>query len=309
VSEMLEVGRRHLLKVRNLRPRPHLDDKILVSWNGLMITAYVKAYTILHNNDYLRAATRAAEFLYHNLYNQSSNTLIRNFREGASNISGFADDYAFLAQALIDLYEATLDIRWLKWGVDLQRKHDELFEDRAQGGFFCAGADDPSLLMRVKEDHDGAEPSSQSVAVMNLLRLSNIVGAEKGEGKVWRARAERTLCAVPALLSAPIVMPYMVCGLDMLLEPPLHAAILGNPKSDDTHVLLQAVHSVHRPNRVVVLADRGEGEAYLDTLGSGLDFLKDADMIKGQATAFICENFSCRLPTTNPKAVIEMLRT
>lgn len=206
------------------------------------------------------------------MYNPAARILIRNFREGPSNIAGFADDYAFLVQALLgkkwkrssfsvnfelDLYECTLDIKWLNWAVELQQKHDELFYDTKNGGVFSTTLGDPSVLVRMKEEHDGAEPSNQSVAVLNWLRLSNILSTTLAKqyylilvrilaSEDFKQKAEKTLTSVgEALLKAPMVMPLMVCALNFALADPMHVVISGPPAREDTLALLRTVHSVY----------------------------------------------------------------
>ncbi|MCX6626077.1 MAG: thioredoxin domain-containing protein, partial [Candidatus Solibacter sp.] len=161
-----------LLAARAKRVRPHLDDKILTAWNGLMISAFAKGGAVLDDARYAEAARCAAEFVIAHLYDAPSGTLLRRYRERDAAIPGFLDDYAMFVQGLLDLYEAQFDRRHLELAVLLTEKQMELFEDTASGAFFSTAADDDRLVLRVKEDYDGAEPSGNSVAVMNLLRLA-----------------------------------------------------------------------------------------------------------------------------------------
>src|SRR4029077_13441683 len=138
-------SREKLLSIRSKRPRPHLDDKIIAAWNGLMISAYAHAAQILDEPRYLETGTRAAEFLRANLYDKSRKILFRNYREGRSDIEGFADDYAFVIQGLVDLYEASFDIEWLKFAMELQQTQDRLFFDQKNGGYFSTTGKDSSI--------------------------------------------------------------------------------------------------------------------------------------------------------------------
>jgi uncharacterized protein len=157
VEESLERSRKTLFDFRKHRPRPHLDDKILTSWNSLMISAFAKASQVLQKPEYLNAALKAKEFIVRELY--SEGVLIRNYRQGRSTIRAFADDYAFFVTALLDLWEATFDPSTLETAIAVQEKMDQLFWDQARGGYFSFEKDDPYHVMRMKEDYDGAEPS------------------------------------------------------------------------------------------------------------------------------------------------------
>ena len=174
IRKSLAKSREKLFAIRSKRPRPHLDDKIIAGWNGLMISAYARAAQVLDDPRYLGIATRAAKFLSANLYDEKSKLLYRNYREGRSDIEGFADDYAFVIQGLLDLYEASFDVEWLKLATELQETEDRLFFDEKNGGYFSTSGNDQSVFLRIKDDNDGAEPAASSVAALNLLRLSQI---------------------------------------------------------------------------------------------------------------------------------------
>src|SRR5437773_7587792 len=172
IRKSLAQSRTKLFGIRAKRPRPHLDDKIIAAWNGLMISGYARAAQVLDDARYLEIATRAAKFLRENLYDSSRKILYRNYRGGRSDIEGFVDDYAFVIQGLIDLYEASFDIEWLKFATELRETQDRLFFDEKNGGDFSTSGKDASVFLRMKDDNDGAEPAASSVAALNLLRLS-----------------------------------------------------------------------------------------------------------------------------------------
>ena len=197
VRQSLARSREKLLSIRAKRPRPHLDDKIIASWNGLMISAYARAAQVLNEPRYLESATRAAKFLRANLYDQSGKVLFRNYREGRSDIEGFADDYAFVIQGLIDLYEASFDVEWLKFAIELQETQDRLFFDEKNGGYFSTSGKDKSVVLRMKDDNDSAEPAASSVAALNLLRL-----AQFRDDKQLEERGKKTIGAFSATLSS-----------------------------------------------------------------------------------------------------------
>ena len=193
VRELLAAARQKLLAARAGRPRPARDDKVLTAWNGLMISGFARAAQVLDEPRYLEAARAAASFLQGRLYDPKAGILKRRYRAGHVAINGFLDDYAFLIQGLLDLYEASFDVRWLSWAVQLQQMQDQLFWDSKHGGYFATSGDDPSILVRMRDDYDGAEPSPNSVAAMNLLRpladdRSGGMGGE-GEKKFCRLRA------------------------------------------------------------------------------------------------------------------------
>src|SRR6266568_3641138 len=172
VRDLLKRCREKLFAIRDKRRRPHLHDKIIASWNGLIISAYARAAQVLDDPRYLEIATRAAKFLRTNLYEEKSKLLYRNYRGGRSDIEGFADDYAFVIQGLLDLYEASFDVEWLKFAVELQETQDSLFFGEKNGGYFSTSGKDESVFLRMKDDNDGAEPAASSVAALDLLRLA-----------------------------------------------------------------------------------------------------------------------------------------
>src|SRR5262249_48012246 len=158
IGNMLMRSREKLFAIRAQRPRPHLDDKIISSWNGLMISAYARAAQVIDEPRYLEIATRSANFAQTKLYHSSRKILYRSYREGRSNIEGSADDYAFVVQGLRDLYEASFDVEWLKFASDLQETQDRLFLDEKNGGYFSSSGRDQNVFVRMKDDNDGAEP-------------------------------------------------------------------------------------------------------------------------------------------------------
>jgi uncharacterized protein len=295
VRELLSRARQTLFAIRARRPRPHLDDKIIMAWNGLMISAFARAAQVLDDAAYLDAATRAAKFLRSQLYDESRKVLFRNYREGRSAVEGFADDYAFLIQALLDLYEASFDIAWLRWAIELQETQDRLFFDEERGGYFNGAGNDPSILLRLKEDNDSAEPAASSVAALNLLRLAQIRNDQK-----FYERAEKTIDAfTPQIGHFPSAMPQMLVALDLSLSTPRQIVIAGAHDSSDARSLIAEVHQQFVPNKILLLADAGEGQKFLE---EKLEALRGMKPIDGKSAAFVCENFTCKAPVTDPKA-------
>src|SRR5438445_4563117 len=185
------------MAARSKRVRPHLDDKILTAWNGLMISAFAKGGAILSEPRYSAAAARAVEFVLNRMYDSKTGALLRRYRQQDASIPGFLDDYAFFTQALLDLYETQFDLRSFETAVKITEKQSELFEDREHGGFFSTAAGDATLLMRMKDDYDGAEPSGNSIAILNLLRL-----AQMTDRKDFRDRAEKAVHAFARRVAA-----------------------------------------------------------------------------------------------------------
>ena len=299
-EQSIAESRQLLLAARDQRPRPRRDDKIITAWNGLMISAYARAAQVLDDPDYRDMATRAATFVRQNLYRKKDQTLLRSYRDGAGDVAGFADDYAFMIQGLLDLYETTFDSQWIELATKLQTRQDQLFWDNQSGGYFTTAGNDPNILLRSKEDYDGAEPSPNSVAALNLLRLSQMFDRPD-----WRERAEKTLRAFsPQLQRSPSAMPQMLVALDWLRAEPKQIVIAGKPDASDTRALLREVNRHFIPDKIVLLADGGAGQKFF---AAQIDFMKDVTPIHGEAAAYVCENFACQLPTTNPAALAELL--
>ena len=300
VEAALEEGRRRLLEIRSRRPRPGLDDKILTDWNGLMISALARGYQVLQEDEYLEAAERAAALIADKLYDEESGVLKRRFRSGEAAIDGLVRDYAFFIQGLLDLYESSLEGRWLLLAMDLTEIQNRLFWDADNGGFYATSGEDPSILVRMKNDYDGAEPSANSVAVLNLLRLSQMSGNQE-----WAGMAERTLKAFQSrLMASPPSMPQMMVAVDFYLDKPKQVLIAGDRDSPETQAILREVHKRFHPNKIVVLADGGPVQERLEPT---LEILKTLSRLDGKATAYICENYVCQLPTNDVTVVARLL--
>src|SRR5206468_2289236 len=264
VRDLLKQSREKLFSIRAKRPRPHLDDKIIAAWNGLMISAYARAAQVLDDPRYLEIPTRGAKFLRANLYEEKSKLLYRNYREGRSAIEGFADDYAFVVKALLDLYEASFDIEWLKFATELQETQDRLFFDEKNGGYFSTSGKDESVFLRMKDDNDGAEPAASSVAALNLLRLSQFRDDPAPNAFGGAERARKTIDAFAATLSHfPSAMPQMLVALDFSLGKPRQIVIAGKKEAPETKALLTEVHRHFLPKTILLLADGSDGQKYL----------------------------------------------
>ena len=301
VRSRLVSAEKRVFDAREKRPRPHLDDKILTAWNGLMLSAYARAHKQLGDSEYLATATRTAEFIEKNLHDPKRGVLLRSYRDGSSGVDGFAADYAFLIQGLLDLYEAGFDIRWLRWADALQRKQDELFLDKEHGGYFATTGTDASVLIRPKEAYDGAEPSENSISAHNLQRLGSILHqTERIE------QAKNVIRAFSSQLKeSPTALPRMLVSSAALQTEPAQVVIAGKPGAPDTLALLKLARTHAKPNQVIVIADGGEAQEFL---ASHAEFFESIKPIEGKATAYVCENFVCQIPSNDPAVVEKQLK-
>ncbi len=303
-AERLGAALETLRAVREKRPRPHLDDKVITAWNGLMISALARGATSAAEclddlrETYRAAAVRAAEFIERELFDVERRVLYRNFRDGRGANEGFAEDYAFLIAGLIDLYEATFDARWLRWAEGLQQVMDALFWDEAHSGYFNSRADDASIVLRLKEDYDGAEPSPNSVAAANLVRLGALFHDDG-----LRGRALLTIEALrPQWSKVPHALPAMLCAIERALEPPRQVVLAGDPQAADFRALAAVLREKAGPRRAVLASPAAdEAGRWLVARAPWL-----ADMKPGaedRARAYVCEQFTCRAPVDTPEAL------
>jgi uncharacterized protein YyaL (SSP411 family) len=300
VARLLAQSRQKLFSTRNKRFRPHLDDKIIAAWNGLMISAFARTAQVLDDVSYLETATRAAEFIRANLYDESREILFRSYRKGRGEIEGFADDYAFVIQGMLDLYEASFETRWLKFALELQRQMDALFWDTENGGYFAVTGHDNDILLRMKEDNDSAEPAASSVAALNLVRLAAI---RNDTGLL--ARAQETVNAFARHLAHfPSALPQMLVAFDFLEGPLRQIVIAGDSDASETKALLAEVHRHFLPNRVLLLADGAESRSYL---GETNEAIRAMWMMGGKPAAYVCENFACKMPVADPADLRRLL--
>ena len=312
IRQSLMRSREKLLTIRNKRPRPHLDDKIIAAWNGLMISAYARGAQVLDEPRYLENATRAAKFLRANLYDDKSKLLFRNYRESRSDVEGFADDYAFVIQGLLDLYEVSFDVEWLKFAIELQGMQDDLFYDEKNGGYFSTSGKDKSVVLRMKDDNDSAEPAASSIAALNLLRL-----AQFRDDKKLDERARKTIGAfAPTLSHFASAMPQMLVALEYSLAKPRQIVIAGKidplkdgfavANNDGTKALVAEVHRHFLPNKILILADGGEGQKFFSERNEAIGAMSPID---GKPAAYVCENFTCKAPVTDPRELEKVLAT
>lgn len=298
-SEILETARDKLFKVREKRSRPHKDDKILTDWNGLMIAALSKGARAFHEPVYSEAAERAAEFILTGM-RDAKGRLFHRYRDGEAAISAFLDDYAFLSWALIELYEASFDIIHLRTAIELTEVMLEHFWDYDNGGLYFSADDAEGILTRKKELYDGAIPSGNSVALLNLLRLSHLAGSTQYEEKA--AHLLRACSATVA--KTPAAYTHFMAALDFSLGPPSQVVIVGNPRSGDTMTMIESLQRFFLPNTVMMFRSTEEHHPDIIRLA---EYTRDLGSIGGKATAYVCRNFRCDLPTTDEKQMLALL--
>ena len=300
VRAELATARKLLGAKRASRPRPSLDDKVLVAWNGLMISAFARAAQVLDEPRYFAAARTAAEFIESRMFDARTGVLRRRFRNGHVDIEAVLEDYAFLIQGLLDLYETSFEVKWLAWAARLQTRQDALFWDAGAGGYFATRADASHVLVRMKDDYDGAEPSPNSVAAMNLLRLRQMTDRQElreKAGAIFLAFAD-------TLESRGAAVPQLSAALDFSLSKPRQIVIAGEPGAPDTHAMLRLVHDRFIPNKILLLADGADAQRQL---AEWLPFVESVRRRNGRATAYICENYVCQFPTAELRAMAQQL--
>ena len=299
LQSTLDQARKELLAARGRRVRPLLDDKILTDWNGLMIGALARAGRALDEKEYLRAAEQAAGFLLDNL-RDGQGRLRHRFREGEAAINGLLEDYAFFSFGLIELYEATRKPLYLDQALGLTRDCLAHFWDHDQGGFFTGPADGEELLVRQKEVMDGAIPSGNSMALVNLLKLSLLTGDADLE-----SRADELVRAFSGTVrQMPAGCTFLLCGLDLACGPANEAVVVGQEGAGDVAEMLKVLDTTYLPRTVQLL----KTEATSQELSRLAPFTRDLKTSGGRATAFVCQNQSCELPVTDPQQMLKLLQ-
>ncbi|MBI2164990.1 MAG: thioredoxin domain-containing protein [Chloroflexi bacterium] len=291
----VERGRRLLLQERSRRVPPARDEKVLTAWNGLLMGSLAQAAAALQREDYRRAAIAGATFLLDNL--RVNGRLFRSYKDGQARIKGYLEDYAFLIDGLLNLYEATFDYRWLQEALSLGRDMLELFWEEGEGLFYDTGRDQEALIIRPRDVTDNAMPSGSSMACDVLLRLGTLTGRAD-----FTDKAVRALRSVQELVGRhPLALAHWLCALDFYLSTPKEIAIVGPRDHPNTRALQQVVSSLYLPNKVVAACEPGEAFA------QALPLLEDKGMVRGKPTAYVCENYACQLPVTEAEALARQL--
>jgi len=291
LQRRLKAMGRRLLAAREKRIAPGKDDKVLADWNGLMISAFARGYQVLGADEYRRAAEGAANFILTRM--RSNGRLLHAHRAGRSYVGAFLDDYAFLIDGLLDLYEATFDIKWVRQAEVLAREMIEGFWDERDGGFYASLSGQMNLIARSKSGYDSATPSGNAVAAHALLRLAKLTDTDE-----YFEKAGKTLAAFGGSAQrSPTAFARMLWAVDFHLGPTPEIAISGGREGQDTRKLLEAARRRYRPNKVVAFLDpRSEAAAEIAEV---VPLLASRPMIDGAATAYVCENYVCKAPVTS----------
>ena len=291
--------RQRLFAVREEREHPFKDDKILADWNGLMISALAKGARVLGNDEYLTAARQAADFVLENMVDENG-LLLHRYRGGSAGISGHLDDYAFFTQGLIDLYQTSFEVEYLAEAIKLTEKMLELFLDEESGGFYLSMEEANSLHFRQKESADGALPSGNSVAFGNLLRLSWLTG----NGKYSEHALDTAKAFSRFLQQYPYAHTMMLAWHELLLAGPVEVIIVGDPDSEDTRKMITALQGIYAPEMVILYKEPRQTES----LDAAAPFSSGYSMTNGKATAYVCRNFTCNLPTNDIEEMISQIK-
>lgn len=290
-----------LYKVRNSRPLPIRDEKILTAWNGLMISAYARAGLILGEQEYIESAVMAAEFIKMHLFEKGR--LFRSYKDGMRKHKAYLDDYAFYIAALLDLYEATHNIDWLNFGIELDKTLAKHYEDNSDGGFFMTSDDHEKLLVREKPFYDGAEPSGNSVAILNLLRLFEFTTDDS-----YRKRADKAfMAAYRTLVERPTALSEMTLAVDFYLDNAKEIVIVvpEGLKVDEEH-FMKEYRKTYLPNKALIVLSEG---AELQDVSKSVSIVEGKIAIGGNTTAYVCEKGICDLPTTDPDIFSQQITT
>lgn len=299
IIESLAASKELLFKVRAQRQRPHLDDKVITAWNGMMIGALARGSRILQDPQLGAAAEQAANFLKNHLYNSTTNTLQRRYRNKEAGAAGQLTDYAYLVDGLLELYQTSHNPGWLKWSTELTERQIELFWNENDNFFFDSVAD-PSIKVRMKSDYDGAEPTGNSVAVNNLLRLGMLQNRPQ-----WLQMAARLVESFSGSINRyPPALPLMLNAWRNINSKPTQVVIAGSREKEDTKSLLRVVDTTYDRGRFVLLADGAENQVYL---AKNLPFMETVGPLEGRATAYVCSDFTCKMPVTDPQALQDQL--
>lgn len=286
-TEIIQRGRKALLAAREKRVRPSRDEKILASWNGLMLRSFARATQVLGREDYCRTATRNAAFLLERMRHASK--LWRTYKDGQGRLNGYLEDYAAVGNGLLDLWEATFDPRWFVAARGLAATMVSRFWDPAHGNFYDTGDDHEDLIVRPKNLQDNATPSGNALAAELLLRLAHYVG----EPAYAELAADALRNLTDAVTKHPQAFGHWLCVLDFHLGSPKEIAISGDPEAADTQAMLEIIHGMYLPNKVLAVGLPGSA------VEEAVPLLQGRSLQEGKATAYICRDFTCQTPITD----------
>ncbi|MBT8369383.1 MAG: thioredoxin domain-containing protein [Desulfobacterales bacterium] len=297
----LEAGRKKLFRAREKRIHPFKDDKILTDWNGLMIAALAKAGSVLNNKTYIAAAAKASDFILQNL-SDANGRLLKRYRKGKAGLPGHLNDYAFMVWGLLELYQAVFETKYLKSAIEINSDMLSHFWDEQNGGLYMTADDGEKLLVRSKVIYDGAIPSGNSVAMFNLLRLGHLTGKAD-----YLTKAERIIKSFSASVKQyPAGFSQLMVALEFTLNPNYEVVVVGDPRKKDTASMLAALRKPFLPEKVVLYRPADQSAA-TDIIALA-PFTRSMAAKKGQATAYVCQEFTCKLPTTSIDQMLKNLR-
>ena len=300
LGDIINRGSKALLEVREQRIHPMRDDKVLASWNGLMLRSFAEAAAALGRPDYLAVAIKNAEFLARSM--KSDGRLLRTYRDGQAKLLGYLEDYSFVIDGLLALYEATFDLRWLDEAVTLADSMIELFWDEGIGGFYDTGSDHETLVVRPRDVFDNAQPCGGSVASDVLLRLAVFTGNND-----YSAKATVPLRSLhQAMSQSPGGTGHWLSALDFYVSPPKEIAVIGPRDDPTTQALLDTVFHRFLPNKVVMGVETPLIPAD-DNSEADIPLLAGRGMVGGLPSAYVCQNYACQLPVTDPAGLAEQL--
>jgi uncharacterized protein YyaL (SSP411 family) len=298
IETVFAQGHSKLLEHRSKRIRPHLDDKVIAGWNGLMISALAYGGAAFDEEKYINAATRAADFTLTTL--RRDGRLMRYYRAGKVIDPAYLDDYAFVIMGLLDLYEATFDARWLAEAKELAEQMIELFGDKDRGGFYLTGNDAERLIVRSKPGYDGAVPTGNSVAALVLFKIGRLTMDTR-----FTNEAEKVLKAFSGQIQqSPTSLSAMLHALDFSIGPAQEIVIAAEARQPDTKEMLKLIRSKFLPNTVVLLHQTGKAGEAIEKI---VPFVKWQAAINGKATAYVCQNYVCKQPVTEVNLLKELL--
>ncbi|OAD58474.1 Spermatogenesis-associated protein 20 [Eufriesea mexicana] len=308
VKMLLKEACSILYKARSARPRPHLDDKIITAWNGLMISGLASGGVAVNNKQYIESAVAAAKFIKRYLFDKTKDMLLHSCYRDEKNtitqmstpIPGFLDDYAFVIKGLLDLYESSLNEEWLEFAEQLQDLQNQYFWDETNGGYFTTTSNDPSIILRLKEAYDGAEPSGNSIAAENLLKLADYLNRSEFKDKAVRLfEAFRHL-----LIEKSVTIPQLVSAFVRYHDDATQIYVVGKRDAKDTDDLLRVIYTRLIPDRILLLIDHDETTSMIFRKN---EHLRNMKAVNNQATAYVCKQRTCSLPITNPEQLATLL--
>lgn len=294
---VINQAKEKLYQERKRRQPPIRDEKILTAWNGLMISAFAKASFVFDDDKYKEMAVKASKFITDNLIKKDR--LYRSYKDGKAKLNAYLDDYAFLIASLIDLYEATNDIEWLKRAITLDKTLEKYYEDKEKGGFFMNSSDHEKLLAKEKPSYDGAEPAGNSIQIMNLLRLHEFTTNDS-----YRKRAEEAFKAFSETLKQnPTALSEMLLALDYYLDKPMEIIIVKSSSGED-RTFVPLLRREFLPNKIMGVVLSG---AELKLHSKTIPLMENKVTFDGKTTAYVCRGGVCKLPTTEPKEFLQQI--